>query len=134
MGYTHYWELHGEFDDAQWEHLSAAFVFFAREVFGQKYGDVCTVRPDRLWAEIHETFVFRQYGPYHRFCKTAFKVGDALVVAMLLLASEVNPDNFCWSSDGCAEEHEEGRQLCDRWKQTRQRQVKSARSTVVSSS
>merc|ERR1712115_543342 len=99
MGYSHYWELKGEFDDAQWEHLSAAFDFFAREEYGPDYGEVCDVRPDSLRAEVYETFILLKRGPYHACCKTAIKVGDAMVVAMLLLASEVNPGNFRWSSD-----------------------------------
>jgi len=58
----------------------------------------------------HETFFIPRTGTDWEFCKTARKPYDTVVVAMLTMLNDVNPD-FTWTSDGTIQDHQEGREL-----------------------
>lgn len=119
MGYTHYWTHNEPFTDEEWNAIKADAA---------KVLEVCTVP---LWHEYdepdtkptiddeaiffngtgddgHETFVLEKNGNGFNFCKTAAKPYDRVVVAMLILAHKHAPDAMNISSDGGAEDWEDG--------------------------
>jgi hypothetical protein len=115
MGYTHYWNSKG-FTDEQWEEACAR----AKSIL--QFTDIpvqweCDVEaPPEVSHEMirfngveedgYETFIVT---PTQKigFCKTARSPYDKVVVAMLTMLSEVNP-NFTWTSDGDEEDHRAG--------------------------
>jgi len=111
MGYTHYWG-NTKFTTEQWEALTrdAALIFkkctipIAAEMDKPKHpphiGLECIVF-NGIGDDGHETFMLHKDPDPNDFifCKTARKDYDAVVVAILLLATVHNPD-FNWTSDG----------------------------------
>jgi hypothetical protein len=123
MGYTHYWDNPG-FTDEQWKaaRLHAAKILPASSIPVQfEYDDDQLplfndnlIRFNGVEGDGHETFYLektpsRSFG----FCKTAQKPYDEIVVAMLVMLSEVNL-KFTWSSDGDAADHVDGIELFQR--------------------
>lgn len=127
MGYTHYWSTESNFTDEEWTEVCAR----ARSVL--QFTDIpvqweCDVEePSEVSNEVirfngvgddgYETFMIspRKIGNtimegLGSFCKTARKPYDEVVVAMLVMMSEVKPD-FNWCSDGEPKEHMDGIKL-----------------------
>jgi hypothetical protein len=116
MGYTHYWNSKG-FTDEQWEEACAR----AKSIL--QFTDIpvqweCDVEaPPEVSHEMirfngvgddgHETFIVTptQSG---EFCKTARKPYDEVVVAMLTMLEDVNPNFSFRKSDGDEEDHRAG--------------------------
>lgn len=122
MGYTHYWKSAG-FNAEQWAELSegaraiiwaagSAGIALANEWDGPVNrplveGDC--IRFNGTGKDGHETFYLAVAPVEFGFCKTAFKPYDAVVVAILMLASECGP--LTWTSDGEEEDWAAGRKL-----------------------
>jgi hypothetical protein len=116
MGYTHYWRNSAGFTDEQWNEAIARAKSILNFTNIPVQWECDTEAPPELSHEMirfngvddegHETFLVtpRQSG---EFCKTARKPYDEIVVAMLTMLSEVNPE-FTWSSDGNDEDHRAG--------------------------
>lgn len=105
MGYTHYWNPTRGFSDSEWFQL-AGFVgslLVAADKAGialaTTYGEKDAVAFNGVGDEGHEIFVLEKDATGFAFCKTARKPYDAVVVAVLVRASEIS-DGFMWSSDG----------------------------------
>ena len=122
MGYTHYWKSAG-FNAEQWAELSegaraiiwaagSAGIALANEWDGPVNrplveGDC--IRFNGTGKDGHETFYLAVAPVEFGFCKTAFKPYDAVVVAILMLASECGP--LTWTSDGEEKDWAGGREL-----------------------
>lgn len=119
MGYTHYWD-HDNFTDSEWDQVKtlAPKIIAASDVPVQfecdddaPYAlDDEVLRFNGVDDDGHETFYFNRYGTDFRFCKTAMKPYDEIVVAMLIMMTHIKP-SFSWSSDGDSEDHEDGQDL-----------------------
>lgn len=116
MGYTHYWD-NTAFTRAQWgEALSRAQKIIDASGIPLQYEynvptspllDSHMIRFNGVGDDGHETFTFVFEGSDFGFCKTARKPYDTVVVAILRMLMDVNPD-FKWSSDGEYVDHVDG--------------------------
>lgn len=113
MGYTHYWNPTRGFSDSEWVQLRD-FVPSLFQVAGESgvalgngigrtgsepVVDDEVIAFNGIGENGYETFMLKKDGTGFAFCKTARKPYDAVVVAVLVRASEIS-DGFMWSSDG----------------------------------
>lgn len=133
MGYTHYWDHTKAFSDEQWKDIVNAYADLLQATVNR--GISISIRPDEqpcsaheLLAErqmllttpnqriffngtgdlSHETFVLTQHNGGFEFCKTAMKPYDTLVTAFLCYLGTHYHDHIRISSDGDADDWQEG--------------------------
>jgi hypothetical protein len=118
MGYTHSWD-HSGFNTKQWSAASkrAARIIQASDVPVQFESDdpappeisTTEIRFNGVDCDGYETFAVER-GRSSGFCKTAREPYDEIVVAILGMLADVNPE-FGWTSDGDNEDHAAGAAL-----------------------
>jgi hypothetical protein len=115
MGFTHYWtRRQDEIPLPLWQEFTSRLrsILDARS---DLLSDVEVTDEVVFFNGCHETFVVeRVTGSRFELCKTAQKPYDPVVVAALVLLATITKDDPCgfsWSSDGRADEHEEGVKL-----------------------
>lgn len=118
MGYTHYWEGRAKATPEILDAISAVIAKSGVPIRGGFGKGEPEVNADRIWLngdestdDDYETFLVNFDDPEWTFCKTARRPYDTVVVAILTLLAEANPDTFSWSSDGDAEDHAAGVEL-----------------------
>ncbi len=123
MGYTHYWD-NETFTDEQWAQLKAAAAAIFTSVrakgiaiAGWDGKDIPTMDDERISfngrdPDSFETCAIKRAADKFTFCKTGRRPYDTAVVALLICAERLGP--LHWTSDGDANEHEQGRMLADR--------------------
>jgi hypothetical protein len=135
MGYTHYWRMKGDIEEAVWARLTEATIgvlSIAKEMgvtIVGGHGEPDT-QPEIDGASIvlngipcHETLVlerqptepaWRKGEGHFTFCKTAYKDYDVVVTAILCLAEHLSEGAFRVSSDGEPSEWEAGVELANK--------------------
>lgn len=140
MGYTHYWRQVRDLTETEWDDLIAVTkdimwrsgVELADPMGNVLGGEVISSKEiafNGIAEDSHESFVLnrvmRELYDYEKgmmqedpgvfdFCKTARKPYDTVVTAVLIAAVAITGDAYVVSSDGYAEDWEEGMQLLDR--------------------
>ncbi|MCP4741393.1 MAG: hypothetical protein GY871_04080 [Actinomycetales bacterium] len=121
MGYTHYFSHESGPTPNEWAALCEAALLILAEArcpIQYEYDDSRPPVVSPRWVRFngvgedgHETFVLRNAPLDFDFCTTAAKSYDAVVCAVLLVASELG---WSVSSDGTWAEWREGRDLFER--------------------
>jgi len=121
MGYTHYWKTKEPITRIQWDELTAVVKNAVRrsnttvvyEYMLPNYLPLITpyeIQFNGPGDQGHETFLLQKAFKRNEFafCKTARKPYDVVVTAVLCLAHTIAPDTWEITSDGDAEDWEEG--------------------------
>lgn len=119
MGYTHYWEGTPNLDEPTIAHVKRIIAKARKDGVSIK-GPMGTGRVtvsatggikfngDESKGEDYESVWIEPGHVGFAFCKTARRPYDAAVVATLIALRESSDGAFRWSSDGIAEDHEDG--------------------------
>lgn len=125
MGYSHYWDS-SKMDEKEFNYSALSSIqyllvkaFKAGEIAFEADMPACAplvcedaIRFNGIGEDGHETF-YLDIGS-HSFCKTNQKSYDKYVVAVLSIIAYYHPD-FTWSSDGDADDLEEGRAIAEKF-------------------
>ena len=114
MGYTHYWRQYDGFNSDKWDtlvqhslHLQAASPVTLADVEMSDF----QISFNGVAPQNHETFTLdRAMQPpnlrlpekdhFFNFCKTAQKPYDLMVMCVLLVANDLEPDVITYATDG----------------------------------
>ena len=114
MGYTHYWRQYDGFNSDKWDtlvqhslHLQAASPVTLADVEMSDF----EISFNGVSPQNHETFTLDRAMPppnlrlpekdhFFNFCKTAQKPYDLMVMCVLLVANELEPDVITYATDG----------------------------------
>lgn len=126
MGYTHYWQALRNVKPAEWRQIVAATTAIIelaeragipiRGPEGRWQADKDRISLNGDAGDAHEPFNLTRdirHGGSN-FCKTACKPYDIVVVAILCSLNKLAPGAFTMSSDGTAEEWQDGLDLARR--------------------
>jgi hypothetical protein len=116
MGYTHYWRQYDGFNSDKWDALVQHSLYLQAAVYPSvKLADVemseFQISFNGVSPQNHETFTLdRAMQPpnlrlpekdhFFNFCKTAQKPYDLMVMCVLLVANELEPDVITYATDG----------------------------------
>ena len=112
MGYTHYWRQYDGFNSDKWDTLVQHSLYLQAAVYpSAKLADVemsdFQISFNGVSPQNHETFTLdRAMSPpnnrdhFFNFCKTAQKPYDLMVMCVLLVANELEPDVITYATDG----------------------------------
>jgi hypothetical protein len=118
MGYTHYWRQYDGFNSDKWDTLVQHSLYLQAAVYPTvKLADVemsdFQISFNGVAAQFYETFTLdRAMPPYNHenadrngshffsFCKTAQKPYDLMVMCVLLVANDLEPDVITYATDG----------------------------------
>jgi len=112
MGYTHYWRQYDGFNSDKWDTLVQHSLHLQAAVYSSvKLADVemsdFQISFNGVSPQNHETFTLGRAMPppnnrdhFFNFCKTAQKPYDLMVMCVLLVANELEPDVITYATDG----------------------------------
>jgi len=118
MGYTHYWRQYDGFNSDKWDALVQHSLYLQAAVYpSAKLADVemsdFQISFNGVAPQNHETFTLdRAMQPpnltdrlpekdhFFNFCKTAQKPYDLMVMCVLLVANDLEPDVITYATDG----------------------------------
>ena len=118
MGYTHYWRQYDGFNSDKWDTLVQHSLYLQAAVYSSaKLADVemsdFQISFNGVSPQNHETFTLDRAMPppnltdrlpekdhFFSFCKTAQKPYDLMVMCVLLVANDLEPDVITYATDG----------------------------------
>jgi len=116
MGYTHYWRQYDGFNSEKWDTL-VQHSLHLQDASPAKLADVemsdFQISFNGVSPQNHETFTLDRAMPppnltdrlpekdhFFSFCKTAQKPYDLMVMCVLLVANDLEPDVITYATDG----------------------------------